>query len=125
MGDEKCKKGKDKLEDLITRIKEFGTGTIKTFITLLCISYIVIMKKKFFSKDSTLFDIVTFCIISSIFLGICAFIYPDVVNGIITGIGIGLGIVILNSNINIDDDTEQAGGAIMKTINKTVGSLTY
>ena len=87
----KCK-DKDKLQDLMKRIKEFGTGTLKTFVTLLCISYIVIMKKKFFDNNSTLFDIITFCIVSSIFLGIAAFIYPDVVKGIITGLGIGLGI---------------------------------
>ena len=120
MANEKCEEEKDKLGSLITRIKEFGTGTIKTFVTLLCISYIVIMKKKFFTNSSTLFDIITFCVISSIFLGICSFIYPDIVSGVITGVGIGLGIVILNSNINIDDDKEvvSGGGAIVKGILK-------
>ena len=123
MAKEKCK-DKDKVDDLINRIKEFGTGTLKTFVTLLCISYIVIMKKKFFSKDSTLFDIITFCIVSSIFLGIAAFIYPDVVKGIITGLGIGLGIVILNSNINIDDKPTQEGGQKLITgINSIVKKI--
>ena len=123
MANEKCEEEKDKLGLLIKRIKEFGTGTMKTFVTLLCISYIVIMKKKFFSNSSTLFDIVTFCVISSIFLGICSFIYPDIVSGVITGVGIGLGIVILNSNINIDDDKEgvaKSGGAIVKGILKNL-----
>ena len=122
MANEKCEEERDKLGSLITRIKEFGTGTIKTFVTLLCISYIVIMKKKFFTNSSTLFDIITFCVISSIFLGICSFIYPDIVSGVITGVGIGLGIVILNSNINIDDDKEvvSGGGAIVKGILKNL-----
>ena len=121
----KCK-DKDKIEDLMKRIKDFGTGTLKTFITLLCISYIVIMKKKFFSENSTLFDIITFCIVSSIFLGIIAFIYPKVVEGLITGLGIGIGIVILNSNIDMivkGDKGEQAGGAILNGINSVVRKM--
>ena len=115
---EKCKE-KDKMKDLMKRLREFGSGTIKTFVTLLCISYIVIMKKKFFSKESNLFDIITFCVVSSIFLGIIAFVYPKIVEGLVTGIGIGLGIVILNSNFNIDDK-EQSGGAIIKGINRLI-----
>ena len=50
-----------------------------------------------------------------------AFIYPNVVEGLITGIGIGVGIVILNSNINIlDDNTTQAGGFALKRLNDAV-----
>ena len=117
---DKCK-DKDKLKDLMDRLRGFGTNLFKTFVVLLCVSYIVIMKKKFFSKESTLFDIITFCIVSSIFLGIVAFIYPNVVEGLITGIGIGVGIVILNSNINLlDDNTTQVGGYALKRLNDAV-----
>ena len=84
---------KDDIEDRFTR---FAKMMLKSFVLLITVIFIITLKKKLLTKDTTLFYAASFCVLGTIVLTIQGLTDPYVFNNIAIGMGIAIGMHVMD-----------------------------
>ena len=92
-----CKKNENEVQTFVENSKHYLRTLFQTFLLLSLIITLIIFKKRFFTVDSSLKNIMMFGLLSSVILSFINYINTFIFNNLVTGIGIGLGMGYINT----------------------------